>query len=160
MLQVSSYWRETESISIDLAPGQPVAETLREARTTAPRTSLKSWLSSWLPSRFAEHVAAWPAVPGTKQLANLSNSEIEAISIALKKWEIRPAGTEGWRTAEVTAGGVDTDGLSSRTLESKTVPGLYFIGECVDVTGWLGGYNFQWAWASAAAAAEAIASHR
>ncbi|WP_366524219.1 NAD(P)/FAD-dependent oxidoreductase [Henriciella sp.] len=156
MLQVSSYWRETEPVSIDLAPGQPLTDALREARETSPRTSLKSWLSTWLPGRFAEHVATWPSVPGTKQLANLSNNEIEAIAVALKKWQVVPTGTEGWRTAEVTAGGVDTEGLSSRSLESKHLPGLYFIGECVDVTGWLGGYNFQWAWASAAAAAEAI----
>ncbi len=156
MLQVSSYWRESEPVSIDLAPGQPLAETLRAAKEASPRTSLKSWLTGWLPARFADYIATWPDIPGDKQLANLSNREIEAISLALTKWQIVPTGTEGWRTAEVTAGGVDTDGLSSRSMESKLVPGLYFIGECVDVTGWLGGYNFQWAWASAAAAAEAL----
>ena len=158
MLQVSSYWRESEAVSIDLAPGQQLADTLREARDITPRTSLKTWLASWLPARFADHVSGWAAIPGDKQLANLSNGEIEAVSTALRKWQVVPTGTEGWRTAEVTAGGIDTDGLSSRSMESKFVPGLYFIGECVDVTGWLGGYNFQWAWASAAAAAEAIAT--
>lgn len=158
MLQVSSFWRESEPVTIDLAPGQVLAQHLREARDTSPRTSLKSWLASWLAARFADHVANWSGIPGSKQLANLSNGEIEAISAALKAWKVIPTGTEGWRTAEVTAGGVDTDGLSSRSMESRNVPGLYFIGECVDVTGWLGGYNFQWAWASAAAAGEAIAA--
>ena len=156
MLQVSSYWRESETISIDLAPGQSIAALLREARQANPRTSLRTWLTSLLPARFADHVTTWPGIPGDSQLANLSNGDIERISAALKSWQVKPAGTEGWRTAEVTAGGIDTDGLSSQTMESKTVPGLYFIGECVDVTGWLGGYNFQWAWASAAAAAQAL----
>ena len=158
MLQVSSFWRESEPVTIDLAPGQSLAAHLHKARDTSPRTSLKSWLAGWLPARFADHAASWPGIPGGKQLANLSNGEIGTISAALKTWKLTPAGTEGWRTAEVTAGGVDTDGLSSRSMESKRVPGLYFIGECVDVTGWLGGYNFQWAWASAAAAGEAIAA--
>ena len=96
-------------------------------------------------------------MPSAKQLAQLSKAEMDAVATALKHWKPVPAGTEGYRTAEVTAGGIDTDGLSSKTMESKLVPGLYFIGECVDVTGWLGGYNFQWAWASADACARAIA---
>ena len=88
------------------------------------------------------------------RLADTSHATLEALAVTLKEWIVRPAGTEGWRTAEVTAGGIDTASLSSRTMESRHLAGLYFIGECVDVTGWLGGYNFQWAWASAAAAAE------
>ena len=160
MLQVSSYWHEGETISIDLAPGQSLVTLLREARESSPRTLLRTWLAGWLPARLADHLGSWDAIPVDRQLANLSNGDIETIGAALKAWQVKPAGTEGWRTAEVTAGGVNTDGLSSRTMESRTVPGLYFIGECVDVTGWLGGYNFQWAWASAAAAAEAISTHQ
>ncbi|WP_084396703.1 BaiN/RdsA family NAD(P)/FAD-dependent oxidoreductase [Henriciella aquimarina] len=159
MLQVSSYWRETEALSIDLAPGWSVVDALNEAKANSPKQRLSTWLSGHYPDRLAAEIAGWPGVPGEKQLANLSRAETDQLAITLKKWRITPAGTEGWRTAEVTAGGISTDGLSSRSLESKTVPGLYFIGECVDVTGWLGGYNFQWAWASAAAAGEALASH-
>ena len=160
MLQVSSYWRESEPVSIDLAPGQPLAETLRAAKEASPRSSLKTWLTGWLPARFADYIATWPDIAGDKQLANLSNREIETISLALTKWQVVPTGTEGWRTAEVTAGGVDTAELSSRRMESKLMPGLYFIGECVDVTGWLGGYNFQWAWSSGAACGQAIAARK
>ena len=156
MLQVSSYWRESEAITVDLAPGWSVVEALNTAKSQAPKQALKSWLSTHYPDRLATEIARWPGVPGSKQLANLSKADIDTVAIALKKWQPKPAGTEGWRTAEVTAGGVDTDGLSSKSLESRHVPGLYFIGECVDVTGWLGGYNFQWAWASAAACAEAL----
>ena len=95
-------------------------------------------------------------MPASKQLAQLSKGEMDEIALTLKKWRVVPVGTEGWRTAEVTAGGIDTDGLSSQTMESRNQHGLYFVGECVDVTGWLGGYNFQWAWASADACAKAI----
>nr|WP_300377031.1 NAD(P)/FAD-dependent oxidoreductase [Henriciella sp.] len=160
MLQVSSYWRETEPVQIDLAPGWHVPDVLGEARDASPKTTLRTWLATWLPARLADLVAGWPGIPGSKQLANLSNNDIETINLALKHWKVTPTGTEGWRTAEVTAGGINTDGLSSRTMESRNQPGLYFIGECVDVTGWLGGYNFQWAWASAAAAGEALATHQ
>nr|WP_233355658.1 NAD(P)/FAD-dependent oxidoreductase [Henriciella litoralis] len=157
MLQVSSYWRETEAVEIDLLPGQSVADLLADAKAAAPKQALSTWLGGLFPARLAQQIAAWPSIPATKQLANLSKQDITAIADALGHWKIVPTGTEGWRTAEVTAGGVDTDGLSSKSMESKTVPGLYFIGECVDVTGWLGGYNFQWAWASAAACAGALA---
>ncbi len=160
MLQVSAYWNETEAIEIDLAPGISIRDALQDARTQSPKTALSTWLGSILPSRFAQYAATWKGVPATKTLANLSNSDMDAIETALKRWRITPTGTEGWRTAEVTAGGVDTAGLSSKTMESQHTPNLYFIGECVDVTGWLGGYNFQWAWASAAACAEAIAAHQ
>lgn len=158
MLQASSYWRETEEIEIDLAPGWSVRDLLKSDKSAQPKQTLTAWLGQHLPNRLAQHVLTWPHMPAAKQLANLSAADMEAINLALKHWRVKPAGTEGWRTAEVTAGGIDTNGLSSQTMESKQVPGLYFIGECVDVTGWLGGYNFQWAWASAAAAAAAIAT--
>ncbi|MGB3626714.1 MAG: NAD(P)/FAD-dependent oxidoreductase [Henriciella sp.] len=157
MLQASSYWRESEEIEIDLAPGWSASEQLRADKASQPKQTLSAWLARHLPNRLAQHVLTWRGIPSGKQLANLSAGDIDAIDKALKRWRVKPAGTEGWRTAEVTAGGINTDGLSSQTMESKHVPGLHFIGECVDVTGWLGGYNFQWAWASAAAAAQAIA---
>jgi predicted Rossmann fold flavoprotein len=158
ILQVSSYWRETETVDVDLAPGWSVRDALKTAKADSPKISLSTWLGRQYASRLADFMLTWPGMPPDKQLANLSSAEIEAIDFALKHWSIKPAGTEGWRTAEVTAGGVDTAGLSSQTMESQRVEGLYFIGECVDVTGWLGGYNFQWAWASAAAAASALRS--
>lgn len=160
MLQVSAYWHESEAIEIDLAPGWSVRDALADARTASPKMALSTWLASVLPSRFAHYAADWKGVPAAKTLASLSNNDMDAVETALKHWRIIPTGTEGWRTAEVTAGGVSTAGLSSKTMESQHSPNLYFIGECVDVTGWLGGYNFQWAWASAAACAEAIAAHQ
>ncbi|MDJ0921656.1 MAG: NAD(P)/FAD-dependent oxidoreductase [Henriciella sp.] len=156
VLQISSYWREGERISVDLAPGRDVRTALSEARDSAARQTLESFLSGELPARLAPHICAEVDLPATIRLAELSKVNIEILAQTLKAWRLTPAGTEGWRTAEVTAGGVDTNALSSRTMESRKRPGLFFIGECVDVTGWLGGYNFQWAWASAAAAAEAI----
>ncbi|WP_342974880.1 NAD(P)/FAD-dependent oxidoreductase [Henriciella sp. AS95] len=160
ILQASSYWRETESVGIDLAPGWSVRDELKTAKADTPKINLSTWLARHYPARLADYMLTWPGMPADKQLANLSGADMEAADQALKHWSIKPAGTEGWRTAEVTAGGIDTNGLSSQTMESKHVKGLYFIGECVDVTGWLGGYNFQWAWASAAAAASAIDADR
>jgi len=116
--------------------------------------TLATALEGLLAKRLAELVLRRSGVKPAARLADLSHAVLEELAASLTQWDVRPAGTEGYRTAEVTVGGVDTDGLSSRTLESRNVPGLHFIGECVDVTGWLGGYNFQWAWASAAAAAE------
>ena len=156
MLQASTYWRESQPVEIDLAPGDPVLEDLRAARENQPRTSVSSWLGKRFPARLASYIASWPTMPASKQLAQLSKGEMDEIALTLKKWRVVPVGTEGWRTAEVTAGGIDTDGLSSQTMESRNQHGLYFVGECVDVTGWLGGYNFQWAWASADACAKAI----
>lgn len=154
VLQISSYWRETENIEIDLLPGTDARELLKSLKTLSPRQTLGACLSEHLPKRLAEMLAILPDIPVAKRMAELSNSQIENIAQTLKAWRFTPTGTEGWRTAEVTAGGVDTKDISSRNMESKKQAGLYFIGECVDVTGWLGGYNFQWAWASAAAAAE------
>ena len=153
-LQISSYWQPGDAITIDLLPGVDAPALIAELKASQPRTTLASALSELFPKRLSELLANRPDMPASTRLAELSQVQIEAIGQALNAWQLKPAGTEGWRTAEVTVGGVDTDGLSSRTMESKAVPGLYFIGECVDVTGWLGGYNFQWAWASAAAAAE------
>jgi predicted flavoprotein YhiN len=128
---------------------------LHALRADQPKATLALAFAASFPTRFADMLAGQPTMP-TKRLAELSNQDIDQIAQTLKAWRFTPVGTEGWRTAEVTAGGINTDGLSSRTLESKHQPGLFFIGECVDVTGWLGGYNFQWAWASAAAAAEVV----
>lgn len=127
---------------------------MQEAKTAAPKQPVSQLLAENLPTRFATYFAGEAELDPGMKLASLSNRQIDHLAQRLKSWRLKPAGTEGWRTAEVTAGGVATDALSSRTMESKIQPGLFFIGECVDVTGWLGGYNFQWAWASAAAAAE------
>ena len=154
VLQISSYWHPSEAITFDLLPGQDARALLLEARSKTPRQPVSQVLNSHFPARFAEYFPNAIKLPGTRRMAELSNPQIEDLAQALKSWALRPAGTEGWRTAEVTAGGVATDALSSRTMESQLHPGLFFIGECVDVTGWLGGYNFQWAWASAAAAAD------
>ncbi|MEM1086329.1 MAG: NAD(P)/FAD-dependent oxidoreductase [Pseudomonadota bacterium] len=153
VLQISSYWKETEPVSVDLLPGADALEMLTALRADQPKATLSQGLATVFPTRFAEMIAPRLA-QNTQRLAEYSNKDLGRIADTLKAWRFTPVGTEGWRTAEVTAGGVDTESLSSRTMESKHQPGLYFIGECVDVTGWLGGYNFQWAWASAAAAAE------
>lgn len=155
MLQVSSYWREGEAVEIDLFGGAEGAGLLRALKADHPAKSLGAALATVFPRRLADFLAQSDLTPSIARLADASNAALDAAADRLSRWVITPAGTEGWRTAEVTRGGVDTDSLSSKTLESRTVPGLHFIGECVDVTGWLGGYNFQWAWASANAAAEA-----
>lgn len=155
ILQISSYWAEGEPVHLDLLAGLNAVEALTAFKAEHPKKSLSSALESLLPNRLAGLLSARGDIPGVPRLADLSHARIEEIVAQLSNWTIKPAGTEGWRTAEVTAGGIDTSGLSSKTMESRIVPGLYFIGECVDVTGWLGGYNFQWAWASAYAAAQA-----
>jgi hypothetical protein len=156
MLQASSYWREGEELALALAPDVDWAGTLREARAASPKAHPTRALARHLPARLADHLAAEAGLPAT--LGALSDARIEAVARGLSDWRLRPTGTEGYRTAEVTLGGVDTDGLHAKTLEARRVPGLYLIGEVVDVTGWLGGHNFQWAWSSAAAAARAIAA--
>jgi len=155
MLQISSYWQPGRPLQIDLMAGENAREFLQGARRDRPNIELKTALSPPLPKRFAQRfveVQGYDARP----LKQYRDSELAAIAAALADWPIVPNGTEGYRTAEVTLGGVDVDELSSATMESKLVPGLHFIGEVVDVTGWLGGYNFQWAWASASAAAAAL----
>ena len=157
VLQISSYWRPGRPLSINLLPGQDAAQWLREAKQHSKR-QLGNALAGLLPQRLAD---AWLATLGldpTKPLPELRDKDLQRLAESLSHWTITPNGTEGFRKAEVTAGGVDTRELDSRSMTSKRQPGLYFIGEVVDVTGWLGGYNFQWAWASAAACAEACAA--
>jgi predicted Rossmann fold flavoprotein len=152
ILQASSYWREGEEVVIDLAYGRDAFSELRRERTERPKLTLANALAHFAPRRLADQIAA--RTFGDARLADLSDAKLRQTAVAVNDWRVRPFGTEGWRTAEVTLGGVDTDALSSRTMEAKAQPGLYFIGECVDVTGWLGGYNFQWAWSSGWAAGQ------
>ena len=177
ILQISSYWdaskppikrnlnrnrlstaiyedNDTPSISIDLFPDLPLEELLMDTRRDSPATLPASALTGNLPARLAQRLCQM--YDWNQPLGQMSNAAIRAMARALHQWEITPAGTEGYAKAEVTRGGVDTAALSPKTMEAREVPGLYFIGEVVDVTGWLGGYNFQWAWASAVAAARAL----
>jgi predicted Rossmann fold flavoprotein len=154
ILQISSYWREGEEVVIDLARGRDVFAELKAARVERPKQQLDNALAGFAPKRLADQVAA--RTFGTARLADLSDAKLRSVANELNAWRVTPDGTEGWRTAEVTLGGVDTDGLSSKTMEATAATGLYFIGECVDVTGWLGGYNFQWAWSSGWAAGQAV----
>lgn len=160
MLQVSSYWREGERVAIDFFAGEDGAQALKALKEEFPMRSLAGALETRLPRRLVDYLAGRGLLPSGGRLAEISHGELERVAASLSAFAVTPSGTEGWRTAEVTAGGIGTDGLSSKTMESRHVPGLYFIGECVDVTGWLGGYNFQWAWASAAACAAALETSR
>ncbi|MEQ8404862.1 MAG: NAD(P)/FAD-dependent oxidoreductase [Oceanicaulis sp.] len=152
MLQTSSYWNPGEAVTVDLFAGANGADRLKALKADHPMKTLASALETIWPRRLVEMLAASGDLPAVK-LADASHGVLEETAAMLSAWTVQPAGTEGWRTAEVARGGVATQGLSSKTMESRHAPGLYFIGECVDVTGWLGGYNFQWAWASAHAAA-------
>ncbi|MFZ5604050.1 MAG: NAD(P)/FAD-dependent oxidoreductase [Pseudomonadota bacterium] len=157
VLQLSSYWLEGETVNVDLLPGEDVSTFLLNAKKAGGKGLLRNLLADKLPRKLVlELEALWWADAAEKPLADFSNRQLEGIAEQLQRWVLKPAGTEGYRTAEVTLGGVDTDFLSSKTMESKTRPGLFFIGEVVDVTGWLGGFNFQWAWASAYAAAQSV----
>jgi predicted Rossmann fold flavoprotein len=153
ILQISSYWRPGEPIHIDFLPDAKPG-WLREAKRQSPRSILKAALARHLPERLAEALAERLALAG--EVANLPDRKLEEAERRLAQWRFTPNGTEGFAKAEVTVGGIATAGLSSRTMEAVKVPGLYAIGEAVDVTGWLGGYNFQWAWASGVAAGEAV----
>ena len=156
ILQISSYWREGDALHLDLLPGEDAHERVRQWRAKRPDAELKTVLGEALPKRFAQRLCeAW--LPN-RPMRQFDPPDLARIATLLAQFPVVASGTEGYRTAEVTLGGVDTDGLSSRTMESRHVPGLYFIGEVVDVTGWLGGYNFQWAWASAHAAGTAMAA--
>ncbi|MES0371369.1 MAG: aminoacetone oxidase family FAD-binding enzyme, partial [Mariprofundaceae bacterium] len=146
ILQISSYWREGDSILIDLLPGMNLSEWLMQLKQERPKAALRTVLAERLPKRLVQYLCE--SMIDDEMLRRLSESQIRTIEESLHHWQLKPAGTEGYRTAEVTVGGVDTDCLSSKTLASKKVEGLYFIGEVVDVTGHLGGFNFQWAWAS------------
>ncbi|MES2472992.1 MAG: aminoacetone oxidase family FAD-binding enzyme, partial [Pseudomonadota bacterium] len=154
ILQVSSYWRDGREIAVDLLPGRDALETLRAARQQNGKQSAHTFLSGLVPKRLAKVIADLPAYQGP--LGGLSDDKLRALAGGIGGWRIIPSGTEGYRTAEVTLGGVDTSGLDSRTMQARKVPGLHFIGEVVDVTGWLGGYNFQWAWASGWCAGQAV----
>ncbi len=156
ILQISSYWREGDAITLRLEPDLDLLALLKSARADRGRQSVQTVLAKHYPRRLAQHVAEGLGLD--RPLADLSDKLLQKAVDALQDWAITPGGSEGYRTAEVTVGGVDTAGLDSRSMQAKSVPGLYFIGECVDVTGWLGGYNFQWAWASGHAAGEAIAA--
>ena len=153
ILQVSSYWREGDAITVGLLPDMDIVLMLKAARAATPRSALQTVLSEHLSKRLAQMLAEDIDLPG--MIGDFSDKKIAAVAEALGRWTLKPTGSEGYRTAEVTLGGVDTDGLSSTTMEARNVPGLYVIGEVVDVTGWLGGYNFQWAWASGWAAGQA-----
>jgi predicted Rossmann fold flavoprotein len=156
-LQISSYWTPGETLSVNLLPGDDAAELLLAAKSGQPRALLRNVLATNLPRRLVSELQAlwWPE-SADKPLSEMRNDALTDIGRKLNSWTVKPAATEGYRTAEVTLGGVDTDELSSRTMESKKVPGLYFIGEVVDVTGHLGGFNFQWAWSSGHAAGMAV----
>ncbi|BCH65012.1 hypothetical protein RvVAT039_22280 [Agrobacterium vitis] len=153
ILQISSYWREGDAITLSLQPELDFLDLLKTARRDNGRQAVQTVLGQYLPKRLAQY---WTERHGLeKPLADLSDKVLAGITDALRNWQIKPAGSEGYRTAEVTLGGIDTQALDSKTMQVKAVPGLYFIGEAVDVTGWLGGYNFQWAWASGHAAGHA-----
>ncbi|SDK83141.1 hypothetical protein SAMN05661010_00226 [Modicisalibacter muralis] len=154
MLQISSYWRPGDELVIDLLPGIDAFEALTEARRHTPKRRLSSWLGERLPKRLAQALVEWHGGDGT--LAEQSNAELQAWRERLNAWRLKPAATEGWRTAEVTLGGVDTEAISSKTFEVAGLAQLRFIGEVLDVTGELGGYNFQWAWASGVACGLAL----
>lgn len=156
VLQASSYWREGQELSVHLLPGENLTEFLRAERARSGRREIATVLAERIPRRLAQYVTDHVGVSG--RLADQSDARVMAVTEFLSDWRLKPTGSEGYRKAEVTLGGVDTEGLNARTMESKNVPGLYFIGEVVDVTGWLGGYNFQWAWSSGWAAGRAIAA--
>ncbi len=154
ILQVSSYWRDGDPISVHLMPGMDLLEALQTERSRAGRKDLTTALGAYLPKRLAADRTTAAGLTGN--LADQSDAKLRILGDALTNWHLTPTGSEGYRKAEVTLGGVDTDDLQAKTMESRSQSGLYFIGEVVDVTGWLGGYNFHWAWASGVAAGQAI----
>ncbi len=158
ILQASLYWEPKRTIRINWSPNHDLQEPMLTAMRGGAKANVAKWLSEFVPTRFAE---AWTQAylkDPSRPLSQLGAKPLRALGEALHQWPFEPSGTGGYKKAEVTVGGVDTDGLHSKSMEAKEIPGLYFIGEVVDVTGWLGGYNFQWAWSSAVAAAGAIAS--
>jgi predicted Rossmann fold flavoprotein len=157
VLQISSYWRPGTPLVLDLVPQHDLQDALTASKASS-RRKLSNELADWLPRRLADTWLLGHSEIADRTMPEVRDRDLAALAASLKQWQLMPSGTEGYRKAEVTAGGVDTRELSSTTLESKRVPGLHFIGEVVDVTGWLGGYNFQWAWASAAACAGALSA--
>jgi predicted Rossmann fold flavoprotein len=152
ILQVSSYWREGMPVAVDLLPGRDAAAVLRAEKAANGRQAVRTALARHLPEKLARHLEEVSGTSGP--LAEVSSARLDALARRVGDWQLMPVGSEGYRTAEVTLGGVDTDDLDGRTMAAKAVPGLYFVGEVVDVTGWLGGYNFQWAWSSGWAAGQ------
>ena len=155
ILQISSFWRSGQAVTINLLPETSIENLLTQWRETSGQKSLKNMLATILPKRFIEALVKQKDITD-KAINQISNDEITYLSQYLHNWQIKPNGTEGYRTAEVTLGGVDTDELSSKTFEAKKSKGLFFIGEAIDVTGWLGGYNFQFAWGSGVACGQAV----
>ncbi len=154
ILQISSYWQPGDDLRLDLLPGMDALTTLKQLQTDRPAAELRTVLGDLLPKRFAQRLCEfW--LPN-RPMKQFNEPQLREVAAALERWPLIASGTEGYRTAEVTLGGVDTDEVSSSTMQSRRVPGLYFIGEVIDVTGWLGGYNFQWAWASGHAAGNAV----
>jgi predicted Rossmann fold flavoprotein len=158
VLQISSYWQPGEPIHVNLLPEQDATAALLEAKTSTKR-QIANLLAEWVPARLAHVWLETQQIPADTRIADLPEKTLRRIGEALSRWTLTPNGTEGYRKAEVTRGGIDTRDLSSTTMMSARAPGLYFIGEAVDVTGWLGGYNFQWAWASGVAAGQAAAEY-
>lgn len=154
ILQISSYWHPGETIEINMLPPINLLDQLKLIKQQQSQKQLNTVLTDYFPKRLIEIFL--PAELAEKKLATISNKELEHIATIFQQWRLRPNGTEGYRTAEVTIGGVDCDAISSKTMEANNVPGLYFIGEALDVTGWLGGFNFQWAWASGWAAGQVV----
>ncbi len=154
ILQISSFWQAGQAVTIDLLPDTPIDSLIKSWREQHPQKSFKNMLATIMPKRFVEMLVQHKDITD-KSINQISNDEVTYLSQYLHQWQIKPNGTEVYRTAEVTLGGVDTDELSSKTFESKKVPGLFFIGEVIDVTGWLGGYNFQFAWSSGVACGQA-----
>ncbi|KKC35168.1 membrane protein [Devosia epidermidihirudinis] len=153
ILQISSYWREGDSISVDLLPHEDAGEAIRALRKATPKVQVQTVLGALLPKKLAQLLGEELDLPG--MVGDFSDKKLAEVESILKSWTLKPVGSEGYRTAEVTLGGVDTRDLDAKTLGARNVPGLFFVGEVVDVTGWLGGYNFQWAWASGWAAGQA-----
>ena len=154
ILQISSYWREGDEIAIDLAPGHDMAGALMAQKQARGRQGVATALGAYLPEKLARQIAERAGATGN--LADLAKPAVQGLARAVRDWRVKPAGSEGYRTAEVTLGGVDTRALDAKTLQARAVPGLYFIGEVVDVTGWLGGFNFQWAWSSGWVAGQVV----
>ncbi|WEJ58741.1 NAD(P)/FAD-dependent oxidoreductase [Devosia sp. FJ2-5-3] len=153
ILQISSYWREGDPIVVNLLPKEDALDFFKAARKATPRLHIQTVLGERLPKRLAQLIGETIDLPG--MIGDFSDKKLAAAADGVNRWSLKPVGSEGYRTAEVTLGGVDTRGLDAKTMEARTVPGLYFVGEAVDVTGWLGGYNFQWAWASGYVAGQA-----
>ena len=153
ILQISNYWREGDALTVDLCPATDVAAALKDQRGQGGRVAVATALGRHLPERLAQSICDEQGLAGAR-LADQNNVRLEALAARVNHWQVKPVGSEGYRTAEVTLGGVDTRALDAKTMQVRNQRGLYFIGEVVDVTGWLGGYNFQWAWASAHAAGQ------